>query len=274
MQKWLFLFSVSLCASANGVHATEADSTSDMPEPAIQIAILSVENDRPDGLRRPEQARTDEAEAVPLLDVDNETFLVEATLSLASDFRRGGISSTGGKAALQAGVAVEHKSGLFGSIWASNIGNNGGANVEVDLAMGYAFSMADLDAEIGMIGYIFPGVANSTYVELQGGLSRKFGPATLGVSIAYSPAQRNIGGVDNLYFGAGAEMPFKTVPLTLRASIGIEDGAFGNNKVDWSLGANYALLGFDLGADYVDSARTFGTRDAGPTVVVSISKTL
>jgi uncharacterized protein (TIGR02001 family) len=268
-------FTMMLCASTGIAHASEGDSANVVDEPGVHIALLSVENNRPDSLRRPDPAKAETPESGPALSVDNESFLVEATLSLVSDFRRGGMSSTRGKPALQGSVAVEHKSGLFGSLWASNVANNGGADIEVDVALGYAFEIGGgLDAEIGIIGYAFPGVNNSSYVELQGALSSEFGPATIGVSVAYSPAQGNIGDRDNIYFGTAAELPLKTIPMTLRASMGIEDGAFGDKKVDWSLGANYVLWGFDLGADYVDSARTFGTPDAGPTVVVSISKTI
>jgi uncharacterized protein (TIGR02001 family) len=274
MRNRTMTFALILCVGTSGAHAAAGDAAGEALAEEQRVAMLAVEYDRLDGLRRPEPDAEESADAGPVLGVDNESLLVEATLSAVSDFRRGGISSTRGKAALQGSIAVEHKTGLFGSLWASNVADNGGADIEVDMALGYGFKLAGLDAEAGIIGYAFPGVANSSYVELQAGLSTEFGPATVGVSIAYSPAQRNIGGIDNIYIGTGVEWPLSAIPLTLRASMGIEDGAFGDRKVDWTLGANYSLLGLDLGADYIDSARTVGTPDAGPTVVLSVSKTM
>ena len=62
-------------------------------------------------------------------------------------------------------------------------------------------------------------------------------------------------------------------PLTINAAAGVEEGAFGDGKIDWSLGGIYALDRFDLGLTYVDSARTFGADNFGPKLVFSLSST-
>ena len=121
--------------------------------------------------------------------------------------------------------------------------------------------------------HIFPGVSNSNYVEFQAGLSKQFGPAKVGVSLAYSPKQNNIGSEDNIYLGASVELPVKDTPVTLNAAAGIEDGAFGDNKIDWSLGASYTINRFELGLTYTDSARTFGTPDSGSRAVFGLKVT-
>jgi uncharacterized protein (TIGR02001 family) len=249
-----------LCA-APALHAEDA------PYLITDVELAQLDDERFGGLRHPNLP--DEGASMSPKDED---FTVEATLSLVSDFRRGGISSSAGKTALQGSIGVEHKSGFYGSAWASNVAGNGGADVEIDLALGYNFNFGDLDASIGVIDYVFPGVRNSNYVELQAGLSTKVGLADISLSMAYTPRQSNVGGQDNLYVGVSGAMR-ATDRLGLNGTIGVEDGAFGNRKVDWSLGATYLLKGIELGVTYVDATRTFDAPDSEATVVFSVGKT-
>jgi uncharacterized protein (TIGR02001 family) len=237
------------------------------PYLSTNAELAMLDEERLGGLRHPDRDAVD-----PATEMADEDFTVEASLSLVSDFRRGGLSSTGNKAAVQGQFGVEHKSGVYGGVWASNIASNGGADLELDLALGYNFAFGDVDASVGVIEYVFPGVRNSSYAELQAGLSTQFGRAEIGVSMAYTPKQANVGRQDNLYVGVAAELPVND-RVALLGTIGVEDGAFGDKKVDWSLGATFLLRGVELGVTYVDSARTFGLPDADATLVFSVGKT-
>jgi uncharacterized protein (TIGR02001 family) len=231
-----------------------------LPYPDTEIALLGDER-----LRRP-------SEDVP--PPEGEDFTVEATVSVVSDFKRAGLSYTNGKPALQGEFAVEHKSGLFASVFASNVAENGGANLELDFSVGYAFPIGKFEGLIGVIDYMTPGVAGSNFYELQAGLTRQIGESELGLNLSYSPSQKNIGGEDNLYLGATAEVPLKVVPVTISAAAGVENGAFGDYKIDWSLGGTYTIADrFDLGLTYVDSARSFGDENLKPKLVFSLSTT-
>ena len=230
-----------------------------------ELALGPGSGDRFGAYRKPETK-------MPRLEVDESVFTVELNLAVVSDFRRGGISSSNGKPAFQPSIGVAHRSGLHASVWASNVADNGGANIELDLAFGYTRQFGKVTADVGLIEYIFPGVEGTNYLELQAGLSTEIGPATINANVAYSPSQANIGGIDNIYVGAGFEMPVGKTPLTLFGSIGVENGAFGDDKIDWQLGGSYTLAGFDFGLTYIDSARTFGTPHSGATVVGSLEK--
>jgi hypothetical protein len=51
---------------------------------------------------------------------------------------------------------------------------------------------------------------------------------------------------------------FPDTPISIAGSVGYEDGAFGNDKLDWSLGLTAEVSGFTLGASYVDTNRFVG----------------
>lgn len=262
MVKACFIAGSLLLGLAGPAFAQDAPESAPaaLPYPDTEIALLGDER-----LRRPSQD-------VPT--PEDEDFTVEATLSAVSDFKRAGLSYTNGKPALQGEFAVEHKSGLFASVFASNVADNGGANLELDFSVGYAFPIGKFEGLIGVIDYMTPGVPDSNFYELQAGLTRQIGESELGLNLSYSPSQTNIGSEDNLYLGATAEVPLKMVPVTISAAAGVENGAFGDYKIDWSLGGTYTIAEkFDLGLTYVDSARTFGDVLLKPKLVFSLSTT-
>ena len=97
------------------------------------------------------------------------------------------------------------------------------------------------------------------YLELISRASAAIGPAEAGLTVAWAPAQGNLGGRSNRYAALDVSLPLPCTPLTLSGALGIEDGAFGDRKRDWSLGLSGEIAGFALGASYVDTARA----DAG-----------
>ncbi|WP_294173178.1 TorF family putative porin [uncultured Sphingomonas sp.] len=84
-------------------------------------------------------------------------------------------------------------------------------------------------------------------------------PPGIGPSDGRFPAQGNLDGRSNRYAALDVSLPLPCTPLTLSGALGIEDGAFGDRKRDWSLGLSGEIAGFALGASYVDTARA----DAG-----------
>ena len=196
---------------------------------------------------------------------------IEGSISIISDYRPGGISSTNGKPALQTDVTLQHRSGLFASAFASSLARNGGARVEIDLAGGYTRKAAGIDLSLLGTAYLFPGVARSTYVEGQVEASKRIGTASFGASIAYSPPQAGTGHRGNLYLGVTADYDVPHSRWSFDAAVGRENGAFGNRKLDWSVGTTLALHPFELSLGYFDAARTFRARHAGRTLISSIA---
>jgi uncharacterized protein (TIGR02001 family) len=231
-----------------------------------EIALADPHETRPGALRvhLPEQAKP---ESEP-----ETAFTFEANLELVSDYWTRGLSVTAGKPAFQPSFSIDHKSGLHLDFWGSNVADNGGADIEIDAAIGFAHSYGAIDADLGMVAYIYPGASAANYLEVVAAIETKTGSATINASAAYVPPQGATDGTDSIYISAGFEAPLGKLPLTLWGAVGLEHGFFGDKKVDWQIGVRHKLAGFDLGLSYADAARTFHYPDAGAKAVVSISK--
>ena len=195
-------------------------------------------------------------------------------VAVVSDYRFRGVSLSDKDFAVQPYLTVKHESGLYAGVWGSNLAENVGDDVEVDLYAGFSGG-EDLTYDIGATYYLYPGVSSFNYVEFTGKLGSTVGPATVGVQLSYVPSQDNTGNNDNIYYGTNATVAIPNTPISIVGSMGIEDGAFtaGDEKVDWSLGLTAAVSGFTLGASYVDTNRrsVFAFKDSAAGVVFSVS---
>ena len=199
---------------------------------------------------------------------------VSGGAALVSDYRFRGVSLSDKGIAIQPYLTVKHGSGLYVGAWGSNLSENAGDDVELDLYAG--FSGGDkITYDIGATYYVYPGVSSVNYVEFTGKLGSTVGPATVGVQLSYVPSQDNTGNDDNIYLASNATIAVPNSPISIVGTLGIEDGAFtsGDNKLDWSLGLNATVSGFTLGASYVDTNRRsiFAPKDSSAGLVFSIS---
>lgn len=194
--------------------------------------------------------------------------------AVVSDYRFRGVSLSDKDFAVQPYLTVKHESGLYAGVWGSNLAENAGDDIEVDLYAGFAGG-EEITYDIGATYYVYPGVSSFNYVEFTGKLGSTIGPATVGVQLSYVPSQDNTGNSDNIYYGTNATIALPNSPISIVGSMGIEDGAFtaGDEKVDWSLGLTAAVAGFTVGASYVDTNRksVFAFKDSAPGVVFSVS---
>ena len=195
-------------------------------------------------------------------------------VAVVSDYRFRGVSLSDKEFAVQPYLTVKHESGLYVGTWASNLADNAGDDVEVDLYAGFAGG-EEVTYDVSATYYMYPGVSSFNYLEFTGKLGSTVGPATVGVQLSYVPSQDNTGDNDNIYFGTNAAIAIPNSPISIVGTMGIEDGAFtaGSEKVDWSLGLTAAVSGFTLGVSYVDANREtiFAPRDSAAGVVFSVS---
>lgn len=213
---------------------------------------------------------------------------VSGSVTLASDYRFRGVSQTDKEMAVQGGLTIAHKSGVYIGTWASNLsawGTFGGANMELDLIAGYKLPLSDsATLDVGLTWYMYPGGADKTdFAEPYVKLSGTAGPATLTAGIAYAPKQQALGrwyltGADaavgayndpgakddNLYVWGDAAVGLKGTPLAAKAHIGYSDGnaGLGPNATsvaptgkywDWSLGVDATWRNLSLGVSYIDT---------------------
>lgn len=183
---------------------------------------------------------------------------LEANLTATSDYRFRGLSLSDRKPALQADLTVSHKSGAYASIFASTIDEYGqdadgkGATVELDYTAGWTFSGAGLDFDIAASAYTYPGGVGVNYVELPVQASKTVGAWTGSTGFAYAPEQHALDH-DNRYLWIGLDYESPALPVALSARLGREDGAFADQKTDWSLSASRTLGRLQASATYVDS---------------------
>lgn len=200
----------------------------------------------------PALAQSEESsEAEPAISVD-------ASIEVVSDYRFRGISLSDFDPALQPSLTVSHESGFYANAWGSTIAEYGGADVEVDLTVGWSGDIGEgTSADVYAMYYLYPSAPGLHYAEFGAILTQSVGESTISAEVSYAPAQEGTFGIDNIYLGLAGEMPVKDTPLTLRGSFGYEDGAWGTNKLDWMVGAEYDLgNGFAAGINYVDSYRS------------------
>lgn len=268
----ILLFAISLGAVGRAqaadlpadMPAVEADSSLD----TFDLAWLATTDDGIGGFHRPERGERPRPAARPAGGAGE--LAVEASVALVSDFRSGGISSSGGKPAVQAEIAIEHRSGLFGGVWASSLDPADGPDAEIEVSAGYGWKWGDAEPSLGAVLYLYPGLTQSSYVELQTEVAVPVGAGRVAANAAYTPRQGHVP-TDNLYLGLYSEFPLgHPGGVTMIATVGRENGAFGHRKLDWSLGLRRRRGAVEFGADYVDAASTRGERHAGATMVLSV----
>ncbi|GAB4137036.1 MAG: TorF family putative porin [Sphingomonadales bacterium] len=202
------------------------------------------------------------ATATPSFAQDSDLSL-SANVAVVSDYRFRGVSLSQEDVAIQGGLDAGYK-GFYVGTWGSSIENFNGAEAEIDVYGGYSFDVDAVTLDIGVIGYLYPGGTGTDYLEVYGSVGFSLADVGFTVGANYAPDQGNIGGTDNIYIYTSAEYAIPDTALSLTGSIGYEDGAFGDDKIDWLIGASYGYQQFSLGVSYVD------TNDFDGAVVVSL----
>lgn len=193
-------------------------------------------------------------ESAPALSMSGEVALV-------SDYRFRGLSATDLHPALQTGVTVTHRSGVYANLWASNLADTAlYGEVELDLSAGWSGAVLPGGTlDIGASYYTYPagspGAGAANYGELTARYAQIFGPVTATLGLGYSPTQSALNDRDSLYVSGDVEVDVPHTPLTLSAHLGRTDGAQapGAAYADWSLGARLALGRAAFGIAYVDT---------------------
>jgi len=213
-------------------------------------------------------------------DEEAKSITITGSATLASDYRFRGVSQSDKEMAVQGGVTLTHKSGIYAGVWGSNLagwGTFGGANMELDLIGGYKMPLRDKAAlDVGLVWYMYPGGADeSDFAEPYVKLTGTAGPATLTAGAAYAPKQHALANVsnapnsrgqsdDNLYLWGDSAVAIAGTPFTAKAHIGYSDGnpGLGPNGTsvaptgrywDWSLGMDATWRNLTLNLSYVDT---------------------
>ena len=227
----------------------------------------------------PAAARAQGAETPPLV--------ASGTAAIVSDYRFRGVSQSDRGMAVQGGITLSHRSGVYAGAWGSNLagwGTFGGANLELDLIGGVRLPVGGGTLDVGATWYTYPGGADRTaFVEPFAKLTGTAGPGTLTAGVAYAPRQQALGrwyrtGADaaagtytdagakgdNLYLFADGAVALPGTPVTAKAHVGHSRGQDGlgpnatavsptGRYLDWSLGAEATWRTLTLNLSYVDT---------------------
>ena len=214
---------------------------------------------------------------------DAGPFKLSGSVGLVSDYRFRGVSQTDKHMAVQGGMTLSHESGLYVSVWGSNLagwGTFGGANMELDLVGGFTIPLGDVvTLDAGLLWYMYPGGAdNSDFAEPYIKVSGALGPVSLLGGIAYAPKQYALANVsnhpdshgqnqDNLYVWGDGSYAIEGLPLPLKAKahLGYSHGnpGLGPNGTsvtptgsywDWSLGGETSWRNLTFGVSWVDTS--------------------
>ncbi len=190
--------------------------------------------------------------AGPALAEETPAVSLEGEIGVVSDYRYRGYSLSDEDPAVQGGLTLNLPHGVYLGVWGSSIADYAGADIELDLSAGVAFSAGGLDWDLGVIRYTYPDGVDVDYWEIPVSAAKTWGAFTGTASFQYVPEQDNVA-EENRYFNLAADYAPEHWPVSLNASFGYEDGAFADGKLDWSVGAAKTFGPVTVSLNWADS---------------------
>jgi len=197
-------------------------------------------------------------------------FTVTGNVALTTDYRFRGVSLSGGDPAIQGGITVSHKSGVYLSTWSSSLhGGDVYGEQELDLIAGWTGGLGSsgLTFDGGMLYYVYPSghVGDANYWEPYASLAYTAGPAKLKAGLAYAWKQKSLLTIDgfkhdNLYVYGNVDVAIPKTPVTVSGHIGYTDGVLApcyycngdKTGIDYSIGASMTVYGpLSVGVSYI-----------------------
>lgn len=197
---------------------------------------------------------------------------VTGNVALTSDYRFRGVSLSGGDPAIQGGITVTHKSGIYVGTWSSSIkGGDIYGEQELDVFGGWSGQVTPgVTLDAGLLYYVYPSghVGDANYFEPYASLSGTVGPAKLKVGMAYAWKQKSVVNKagekdDNLYVYGNADVAIPNTPVTVSGHVGYVWGPQAPGYLaeltdmkehgwDFSIGASATVYGpLSVGVSYI-----------------------
>jgi uncharacterized protein (TIGR02001 family) len=194
----------------------------------------------------------------------SETFALEISPLLVSDYRSSGISQTLGDPAMQLDLMLTHASGLYAGVWTSNVefgydwleDNGYGTRQEVDYYAGYYWQISDaISLDTYYNRYTYPGESQFNGADIY--LTLDAYGFFVGARHSHDTSETNSG----YYAGYRTLLPLE-IGLELKYEhLDYKDDVFFNadwsrgsqRYNNWSVGLEKALLGVTWGLSYVDT---------------------
>jgi uncharacterized protein (TIGR02001 family) len=184
---------------------------------------------------------------------------VSGNVALTSDYVFRGLTQTDGDAAIQGGFDVNHSSGFFAGVWASNVDAAlySDSEMELDTYLGWTGKIVVPEVTLKALRYNYPGTTfndNNTN-EYSIYLAHDFGPAAVSGGLNYSDDYYGLG--DTIYWDLGVDVPVGPVSLGFHyGATDIDDDSRDLDYQDYKIGVSGELVGLGLDLSF------YGTSDA------------
>tara|TARA_B100000787_G_scaffold80153_1_gene59153 strand:- start:48 stop:854 length:807 start_codon:yes stop_codon:yes gene_type:complete len=228
--------------------------------------------------------------AVVVAEEAKSAFSVSGNVGLYSDYIFRGYTQTKNDPALQGGFDIEHESGAYAGVWASNVNwtTEGGYmtdnSLELDFYGGFAGSLGEtgIGYDVGILKFYYPGdnldnvnSANGAgaggpdtdATEVYASLSKQIGPVSASLGVYYVVSDDAWGFADadgSKYYTADVDVPIGETSLTASVHVGRQTfEGVGNDPydyTDWKVNLEYAVNDtFALGGFYTDTNQKVGS---------------
>ena len=215
--------------------------------------------------------------AVVVAEEAKSAFSVSGNVGLYSDYIFRGYTQTKNDPALQGGFDIEHESGAYAGVWASNVNwtTEGGYmddnSMEIDGYLGFAGDLGEtgIGYDVGVLKFYYPGTnttagaggADTDATEVYASLSKDLGnfSASLGVYVVTSDDAWGFADADgSKYYTADVGVPIGETPFTASVHLGRQTfEGVGNDSydyTDWKVNLEYSINDtFALGGFYSDT---------------------
>ncbi|MEO8722871.1 MAG: TorF family putative porin [Sphingobium sp.] len=188
---------------------------------------------------------------------------INGSATVVSDYRFRGISQTDKRFAVQGSLTVTHASGFYASVWGSSIDEYVAAasDQEIDIIGGYSKAFGPATIDVGVLYYYYPGSsaiisANTDFFEPYASVKGTFGPVTAKLSAAYAPKQHAIAGLHSRDDNFYGAIDLSGAVPSTPISLSAH---LGHNFMDDSfLSGGKKYTDWSVGASYAYKSLTFG----------------
>lgn len=188
-------------------------------------------------------------------------YSLSANIGVVSNYLWRGTTQTDDGPAIQGGLDFSHDSGFYAGTWASNVDwGDGGPNYELDLYMGYDFTLPDENASLGIstIYYAYPdGDGDVDFWEI--GLSGGYQFFSAGIQYTVWGDDDNDGALfdqGDIYYYAALDLPLPQ-EFALGLRLGYYD--FDNDRVEIEPGKTESADYWNWGVSVSREVGEFGT---------------
>ena len=191
-------------------------------------------------------------------EVSLDDWSLTGNIALTSDYMFRGYTQTDADPAIQGGFDVNHSSGFFAGVWASNVEsdpkapvNYDGANVEIDVYFGWKGKITDSGLELTAraLRFMYPGTDYNDNNSNEYGLILNYDFTTVAVNGSINYSDDYFGTGKAWYWDGGIDIPVGPTKISLHA--GRSDYDEGGDYTDYSVAISGELVGLGLSLSYI-----------------------